>query len=654
MSSSSRFWPARKFGLCGLRIALAALFLLFPAQVMAQNGARLDLFQPDTRHFPVITINFEAYDAAGSFITGLAPGDVSLLEDGTAHTASELKQVQPGLQVTLALNTGPSLAYTYNNVSRFEQVRKVLYDWANSLPAPLATGASELEGPDDFSLISTGSGLGMHLSDPKQVAQSLASYKPDLMKNQPNLASLIQALDLATDPLHRPMMKRAILYVTPMLSDSALQALPNLADRAKQLGIRVFVWLVLPNPVGDNTITLALKDMAAHTGGQYFTYSGSEPFPDLNALFQPLRYYYQLTYPSTISQSGAHKLSLSLDQAGQKLTSAEQVFTLNVQAPNPIFLDPPSDIARSWVSLEATPGTGAAKSGSQSQATALEPQNVQLRLLLEFPDGFQRPLKVVRFYVDDKLVSELTSPPFDRLVWPLESYTSTANHRLRVEVEDQLGLVRSSIETPVKVTVAQAPGLAGLRLFGIDVSQLLLPVGGGLAALAVILGGVWLVRRRTLLTGKSKPSTQPSRPKRRLPMPVQLPAARRMLPQANAEARLMRISENGHVLPGSAVPLAYAEITIGRDPKKAAFVLESTSVDALHARLIHSPEGQFIVYDAGSIAGTWVNYTQVTEDGACLEHGDLLQIGRESFRFELNHPAPGRVAQVSAWEENQA
>lgn len=649
MSSSSRFWPARKLGQLGLRIVLAALFLFFPAQVLAQNGAQVHLYQPETSHFPTITVNFETYDAAGSFITGLAPGDVSVLEDGTPHAASELNQIQPGLQITLALNTGPSLAYTYNNVSRFEQVRKVLVDWADSQPAPATTSASRLEGPDDFNLISTGSGLGTHLSDPKVLAQSLAGYKPDLMRNQPSLASLIQALDMATDPLHRPMMKRAILYVTPMLPDSALQALPNLADRANQLGIRVFVWLVLPNPVGDNAVTKALKDMAAHTGGQFFTYSGSEPFPDFNALLQPLRYYYQLTYASTIKQSGAHQISLSLDQAGQKLTSSDQVFTLNVQAPNPIFLDPPADIQRSWVTAQ---GTNAANSGSQRQGASLEPQNLQLQLLIEFPDGFQRTLKAVRFYVDNQLVSSLTSPPFDRLVWPLANYTSTANHTLRVEVEDQLGLVRSSIETPVEVTVAQPPGLAGLHLFGVDASQLLLPVGGGLAALAVVVGGAWLVRRRSQLKGKSNPTPQPSRPRRRLPMPVPLPV-RRVPPQANAEARLMRISESGHVLPGSAIPLAYPEITIGRDPKKAAFVLESASVDALHARLVHSPEGEFRVYDAGSVAGTWVNYTLVTESGACLEHGDLLQIGREAFRFELNHPAPGRVAQVSPMEDNQ-
>ncbi len=640
MNSSGRIWPAPRISRVSLCVALVVVLLIPSLRAGAQSAGELTLYQPDTSHFPGITANFEAYEAQGSFITNLVQGDVTVLEDGTPHPAGSLKLVQPGLQLSLALNTSPTLAYTYNNVSRFAQVRQALANWANSLPAPAKEGADGLEGPDVLSFIAPGSSLITHLNDPGQLAQYIAGYAPDLVRSQPTLASLIQALDLATDPLPRPMMKRAILYVTPLLPDAALPALPNLADRANQLGIHVFVWLVLPQPVGDNAVTLALKDLAGKTGGQFFVFTGSEPFPDLSAAFQPFRYYYQLSYTSTIKQSGAHQVSVRLEQAGQTLSSRDQVFTLNVQAPNPIFLDPPASIQRTWMAAQAD---GTAKTSAEE--TILEPQTVQLQLLLEFPDGFQRPLKAVRFFVDNTLVSEVTSAPFDRLSWPLQNYTTTASHTLRVEVEDQLGLVRSSIDTPVEIEVAPAPATS------IVPGQLLLPIGGGLAGLALALGGVWLVRRRARLKGKPG-AARADRPRRRLPMPVPMPAVRATSQQANAAARLMQVSESGHVLPGSAVPLAYAEITIGRDARKAAFVLTSTSVDALHARLVHTPEGQFILYDTGSTAGTWVNYTRVEKDGACLEHGDLVQFGRETFRFELNHPTPGRVAQVSPWEDN--
>ncbi len=38
--------------------------------------------------------------------------------------------------------------------------------------------------------------------------------------------------------------------------------------------------------------------------------------------------------------------------------------------------------------------------------------------------------------------------------------------------------------------------------------------------------------------------------------------------------------------------------------------------------------------DVNSAAGTWLNYAPISSRGAHLEHGDVLQFGRASFRFE--------------------
>jgi hypothetical protein len=44
----------------------------------------------------------------------------------------------------------------------------------------------------------------------------------------------------------------------------------------------------------------------------------------------------------------------------------------------------------------------------------------------------------------------------------------------------------------------------------------------------------------------------------------------------------------------------------------------------------------------GSSAGTWINYTPVSGEGACLEHGDLIHIGRVGFRFSLQKSGRSR------------
>jgi predicted component of type VI protein secretion system len=82
-------------------------------------------------------------------------------------------------------------------------------------------------------------------------------------------------------------------------------------------------------------------------------------------------------------------------------------------------------------------------------------------------------------------------------------------------------------------------------------------------------------------------------------------------------------------------------------------VLNDPSVDPLHARLIRQDDGAFRLSDEGSVAGTWVNYILVSPDGASLEHGDLLHIGRVTFRFSLRQVKPARKPVAVLLEEQQ-
>jgi predicted component of type VI protein secretion system len=94
------------------------------------------------------------------------------------------------------------------------------------------------------------------------------------------------------------------------------------------------------------------------------------------------------------------------------------------------------------------------------------------------------------------------------------------------------------------------------------------------------------------------------------------------------------------------VPLVGLDIVLGRDPSLAAVVLDDASVDGMHARLIRQAGGNYLLRDQGSIAGTWVNYHLVPEAGTILEHGDLLQLGRVEFRFEVAGEIPQRELRV--------
>ena len=50
-------------------------------------------------------------------------------------------------------------------------------------------------------------------------------------------------------------------------------------------------------------------------------------------------------------------------------------------------------------------------------------------------------------------------------------------------------------------------------------------------------------------------------------------------------------------------------------------------------RLIRQAGGEYLLRDQGSVAGTWINYERLSDDGQNLHHGDLVHLGRVAFRF---------------------
>ena len=76
------------------------------------------------------------------------------------------------------------------------------------------------------------------------------------------------------------------------------------------------------------------------------------------------------------------------------------------------------------------------------------------------------------------------------------------------------------------------------------------------------------------------------------------------------------------------IPLAEKDMTFGTDPVQSMRVLDDPSISPLHARIKQTEDGSFIIYDHGSVAGTWVNYEPVTREGRRLAHGDRIHFGQ--------------------------
>jgi len=598
------------------------LTFLVIQSVTAQTVSRLILTSLDSSKFPQMDFYLEAFDESGKFIDNLRADELRVVENGSIRPISELEREERGVQVIVAYNVAPPMATRFGNTTLYELTRQALLDWVNNIPANTQ---------DDFSL-ATNSGFQIIRSKrADEWSQALQMYQPDLELSKPSLNSLAQSLDLAIEPNADPFMKRMLLFITTPLSPTYQAALPNLATRARELGVQINVWLIGRPSDANTTAGQALNAIAVLTGGGMFVFSGGETLPNLEEYLLPMRQLYHGRYTSAIQRSGQQTVSIQLKRGESTLTSNQHTFDLTVHPPNPVLLSPPTRIERSYP----------AERNSKSESL-LSPESYTLQIAVEFTDGHPRPLVRSELLVDGVVVDQNTQPPFESFTWPLAEVTTSGQHTLQVRIEDSLGLSQTTIEWPFEVTVAEPPR----RLF----SQ---PIPAGRQAIGALILGI-TVALVVLMIVRLRRATPPqaTRPLRRItqtipksqPKPPMQPASAssitipRALPSLDAPARLTRLAGDETTPSAQEIPIARPELTFGSDPQLALCVFDSPSVSPLHARLLHTPENGFVLYDAGSITGTWVNYSPVSASGVQLRHGDLIHFGRMTFRFEMSHP----------------
>lgn len=601
----------------------------------AQTTAYAELSGVDPQGFPRITALLDAFAANGDFMAGLDPSKVTVVENGQPRPVDELIQSSVPAQIVVGINPGPPLGVRDGTgVARFSRVVDALGAWVNSQPS---------DSKDDLSLVSLSGSLISHAAA-KDWFVSLNSFKPDFRSTTPNLQSLAIALDTVNAPALQPGMKRAILFITPHMDDPNIDnSIAPFIQQAVDTKTRVFVWFVDADSQFNSASANAFRMLAQQTNGGFFAFSGTEPFPDPNQYFAPLRNIYSLAYTSGIKSGSDHTIGLTVDTPDGQISAPEQSFSVDVQPPNPIFLSPPLQVTRQ-------------PPADDPYSEELTPAEQLVEILVEFPDGHTREIKRTALLVDGEVVDENTSEPFEKFIWELGSYKESGQHEITAEAEDVLGLNKSSIAIPITITVVQPPG--GVRaLFGRYRSQIIMGAIGmtGLLLLGILLRGrtniVPLRRRKAARQRLEDPLTQPviavaelpaSAVKKSKTQPRKIIGKFQARPARvlmQAPAYLTRLTSGGEPASAVPIPLSEKDMTFGTDPVQSKRVLDDPSISPLHARIKQMEDGTFIIYDHGSIAGTWVNYEPITREGHRLAHGDRIHFGQMTYRFDLN-PAP--------------
>ncbi|MEW6718753.1 MAG: FHA domain-containing protein [Chloroflexota bacterium] len=597
---------------------------------LAQGAFQANLTPPNTEQFPLISSYLYVHNESGIFVSGLEAHQLTVLEDGREIDLETLSLQQPGVQFVLALNPDPSFAIRdANGRSRFDYVLQALNEW----------GASRLGSTlDDLSFLTPDGPQVSHLNDPQAWLNAISAYEPKLREASPQLHVFSRAMEVASDTPPRPGMGRVLLLVTPLLPPESSMGLQTLMALAKQADVHIYVWLVTsPTNLTSPAIT-QLSELAIQTGGSMFSFTGSETLPSLKNYLEPHRYTYFLTYTSRLTSSGMHELAIKVHSPGWEVTTPPVTFGLDVQPPNPAFVSLPTEIVRTSPDKNLQ---------AQFNPENFQPQQYFIDALINFPDGHPRPLVHAILYVDGTPTVYITEPPFDRLAWDLQSYTTTGEHIIWLEVEDTLGLKGISIEVPITIIVEQpsqgllttlyvrAPALAAIFIA--------IAVAGTLLALILtekvrprLLGARKIKLRISLRKIRTFQLSKPAQT--RIPNWVQRLHWTRRHPGQMIYAHLIPLDSDNQPTRAPSIPIIAREVTLGSDPQQAIVVLNHPSVAGLHARLQRQGEDTFYLMDAGTIAGTWINYQSISKEGLLLRHGDIIHFGLVGFRFRLTNP----------------
>jgi hypothetical protein len=627
----------------------------------AQGGAQGSLSQIDPTNFPEISAFLTVYDAEGNFVRDLQPQDVSILENDQEIPVSTLEYLEPGVQFVVALNPGPAFAIRDSQgTSRYDLIANALRNWISSAGGDRG---------DDLSLLTTIGPRASHLSNPADWQRSFDSYQPDSRNLTPSFDILGEAITLAADATPHPGMARAVLFITPPPDNNAVLALQDVASRAAQLGVRVYVWMIASEGLLDSAGANQLAELAFQSGGSTYRFADTAPFPPVESYLDPLRGIYSLVYPSAARVPGAYTVSAQIEHNTETLVTAPNTIALDVRAPNPVFIQPPAEIER-HVPEGAEPDAG------------LIPTVENLQVLIEFPDNHPRDLVRSTLLVNGEMVAENLQPPFDTFTWDISEYTQNSQQLLQVSVEDTLGLQGQSIETPVEITIeGQATGIASVLVRQAPFLAIIFALAAGAVLLWVlVIGGRLRPADATLpRMGRGRPerSRANSKPRRRDKDPVTQPvpirdesgrryspatrltsfASRLRLPQRRTPDRplayldLLGPESNGGR--GVPQPILETEITLGSSISQSTHLLEDPSVSPYHAKITQRSNGDLWIYDANTTAGTWVNYTPVPNDGLRLRHGDLVHVGRVGFRFRLPDETAARRIVITQEENHQ-
>jgi len=584
--------------------------------VLAQNEPRVKINRLDPSKFPNIYLEADIYRPDGSFISDLTEADFRVAENGTIRPVDEVRETPNAVDFIVAVNGGPVFGNRISSKTNLQLIKDALLDWVPQ--------AKSLGKGDSVTLVTNAGVKAAHLDSPDKWTAAFNTLSPELINAVPSLTSLSKAVELATGSPANPGMKQTILYITPLISSGLAKAVDNLAEQAAGAGIKINIWLVAPLSAKQPESEKAIQSLADRTGGEVYRFTGREALPPVETYLMPLRRQYEVVYRSRANKSGLQNVTLIVQTDVFQAQSMEESFDVTVKAPNVMFVNPPEQIDLKWNRQE---------NGSYT----LEPSEIPVDIRYEFLDSHPRNIQTTRLLVDGQAVDERNVPPFDKLKWPVTKIKTGGTYSLQVTIRDELGLNNQTVVLPLEVTVPPVPAANWLET--ISSERLALAIGVIILIIGTVLFTQYRMKQRRIKSALKPASTRAdTRPVERTAVVVNLSEGK-TIPSTLVTPRdttgwLFSLGDGDNITTQPGIRLSESVMTLGSSPIRANVVIPSPSVDGLHVRILHRHDGYWLE-DVGSVSGTWVNSTPVSNLGTALHNGDIIRMGKVSYRFEL-------------------
>ena len=612
----------------------------------AQSSAGVQITEVDGSAFPEMRLQLLAAADDGSLLTDLST--LQLSENGNPITEFETSPVTQGIEAVFVIDANATINQrdTGATLSRREQVRDSIVAFAQQHMNVSQLDRIHLLVPNAASdtpeFLTEASGAVFT----NELINQINFYVPNAPKATPLNDMLLAAIDklAASDGLR---YRAIVLYTDGGNLDDQLDY-ETLISQAQSHHI-TFHGFILGSRADANEVE-NLTNLTAPTGGINLH---MPEVVDSDPLYQTLAAFSQQTqilYRSTLSSSGDHTISVSLN--GQ---TADTTTNITVEPPAvQILLDNSQPIVR-------------VANNAETPLTEMEPLSQLVVVQVNFPDNHPRQIAAASLLinnVEQVLIEAPTLSENNRLDfnWDISQLDAGA-YELTVAVVDELNLTGQSdplsfnveIEKPELAPVPEtdpavnpnsseantdaAPAAEeaseegnllsnNTGLIGIILGVLAI----GFAFFLVVVAFV-IMRRRT---------------REAAPVPVAISNVPPVMPNAdNADATQIIVPafvvqktnatlEPLEYAPEHRQPIALSEndTTIGRDPAHAKVVFQDKSVSRLHAR-IRQDQGKYVLIDEGSASGTYVNFERVGFTPQTLKDQDDVHIGRVHLRFQL-------------------